>query len=220
MGRSRRFAFADHVYHVLNRANDRRQIFQTNGDYMAFLAILAEGVRRFDTRLLAWCIMPNHWHLVLWPRCDGELSRFVSWITLPHTQRRRWFHESVGHGHLYQGRFKSFVVQGDSHYLTVSRYVERNALRANLVQHAQDWPWSSLRPYAGPPALVPAPGPLPRPDNWIEICNTPQTGSEQDALRCSLNSGRPYGDDAWIKEASRQFGLPTSSTRRGRPLKS
>ena len=109
-------------------------IFEKPEDYDAFERVLEEAVERTEMRLLAYCVMPNHWHLVVWPREDGELSRFTGWLTLTHTQRWHAHRHTTGSGHLYQGRFKSFPVQDDEHFLTVCRYVERNALRANLVE--------------------------------------------------------------------------------------
>ena len=144
MGRPHRAAEGGYVYHVLNRANARMTIFDNNGDYEAFERILAEAVARTCTRLLSYCVMPNHWHLVVWPRKDGELSKFVGWLTLTHTQRWHAHRHSTGSGHVYQGRFKSFPVAADEHFYTVARYVERNALRAKLVARAELWRWCSL----------------------------------------------------------------------------
>ena len=129
MGRPHRAAEGGYVYHVLNRANARIAIFDDDGDFEAFEQILREAVARFETRLLVYCLMPNHWHLIAWPRTDGELSSFVGWLTLTHTQRWHAHRRSAGSGHVYQGRFKSFPIQEDDHFYTVSRYVERNALR-------------------------------------------------------------------------------------------
>ncbi len=130
--------------HVLNRANARLPIFERDDDYAAFERVLEEAVDRTGTRLLSYCLMPNHWHLVVWPHDDGELSRFAGWLTLTHTQRWHAHRHSAGTGHLYQGRFKSFPIQEDDHFLTVCRYVERNAPRAKLVARAEEWRWSSL----------------------------------------------------------------------------
>src|SRR6188472_674637 len=144
MGRPHRAAEGGYVYHVLNRANARMTIFDDDGDYEAFETVLVEAVERTKTRLLAYCVMPNHWHLLVWPRKDGELSRFVGWLTLTHTQRWHAYRRSAGSGHVYQGRFKSFPIQQDEHFYTVARYVERNAVRANLVRRAENWRWSSF----------------------------------------------------------------------------
>src|SRR3954454_23046547 len=132
------------VYHALNRGNVRLLIFEDDEDYAAFERTLGEAVTRYDMRLLAYCLMPNHFHLVVWPRLDGDLTRFMRWLTMTHTQRWHAHRHSAGSGHLYQGRFKSFPVQHDGHLLTVCRYVERNALRAGLVERAQLWRWGSL----------------------------------------------------------------------------
>ena len=134
MGRPQRAAEGGYVYHVLNRANARMTIFADDGDYEAFEKVLRRPSNGAETRLLAYCLMPNHWHLVVWPRKDGELSRFVGWLTLTHTQRWHAYRRSTGSGHVYQGRFKSFPVQEDEHFYTVARYVERNALRAQLAR--------------------------------------------------------------------------------------
>ena len=144
MGRPKRANQGGYVYHVLNRANARMPIFEDEGDYGAFEKVLAQAVERTQTRLLAYCVMPNHWHLVVWPREDGEFSRFVGWLTLTHTQRWHAHRHNKGTGHLYQGRFKSFPIQEDDHLYAVARYVERNAVRANLVRRAERWRWGSL----------------------------------------------------------------------------
>src|SRR5438270_7729787 len=126
MGRPLRAADGGYVYHALNRATGRHPLFQKDGDYEAFERVLAEACARVPVRLLAYCVMPNHWHLVVWPKADGDLSRFTAWLTLTHTQRWHAHHHTAGTGHLYQGRFKSFPVQEDDHLLIVCRYVERN----------------------------------------------------------------------------------------------
>src|SRR5438105_11462280 len=144
MGRPLRTDIGGLAYHVLNRANGRICIFQKDADFEAFERVLNLAVIRTRTRLVSYCLMPNHWHLVVWPRQDQELSRFVGWLTLTHTQRWHAHRHNAGEGHLYQGRFKSFPIQQDHHFLTVCRYVERNPLRAGLVRRCERWPWSSL----------------------------------------------------------------------------
>src|SRR5947207_1789792 len=144
MPRRPRVAPGGYVYHALNRAVARLPLFQNNGDYEAFERVVDEALARHPIRLLAYCLMPNHWHFVLWPEKDGELTAFLRWLTHTHTQRWHAHYHTAGTGHLYQGRFKSFPIEEDDHLLTVCRYVERNALRAGLVRRAEDWRWSSL----------------------------------------------------------------------------
>lgn len=223
MGRPHRAAQGGYVYHVLNRANARMTIFRHDDDYVAFEHVLLQAVERTETRLLAYCLMPNHWHLVVWPREDGELSRFVGWLTLTHTQRWHAHRRTTGSGHVYQGRFKSFPVQEDEHLYTVARYVERNPLRANLVRRAEKWRWSSLyrwlRGATEDKALL-SRWPVSRAANWAQYVNAPQTEAELTAIERSLQRGNPLGDPAWSERATRVLGLETTLRPRGRPRKS
>jgi putative transposase len=220
MGRPCRAAEGGYVYHVLNRANARLKIFGADADYLAFEQILLEAVGRTQTRLLAYCLMPNHWHLVVWPREDGELSKFVGWLTLTHTQRWHAHRQSIGSGHVYQGRFKSFPVQDDEHFYWVARYVERNPLRAGLVRRAQQWQFSSLyRWLRGAPEdqeLLSA-WPTARKPSWVEHVNAPQTEAELAALRQSIRRGSPLGDSFWTDQTIRKLGLESTIRPRGRP---
>jgi len=144
MPRRPRLAAGGLVYHVLNRRVGRLPLFETAGDYAAFEQILEEAHARSRIRITAYCLMPNHWHLLLWPRQEGELSEVLRWVSVTHTQRWHAHRKSSGTGPVYQGRFKSFAVQTDVHFLTVARYVERNALRAKRVDRAEAWRWCSL----------------------------------------------------------------------------
>jgi putative transposase len=205
---------------VLNRANGKRTIFHRDRDYLAFERILAEVQERVPMRILAWCIMPNHWHLLLWPQSDGELSNYMRLVTLTHTQRVHAFRNSAGTGHLYQGRFKSFVVQHDAHFLAVARYVEANALRGNLVRRAEGWRWGSSwrvqNGHAGHPPRLHA-WPLPRPSDWLDYVNRPIEPAEARRLRSSAQRGTPFGDEAWVESAARELGLESTLRPRGRP---
>jgi putative transposase len=208
---------------VLNRGNGREAIFLKDGDYEAFERILAEALEHVPgMRLLSYCLMPNHWHLVLWPRHNGELSDFMHWLTLTHTQRWHAHNHNVGGGHLYQGRFKSFPIEANEHLLTVCRYVERNALRAGLVKRAQAWIWCSLArrgmpEQAGRPVL--SPGPVPWPDDWLALVNRPQSEAEVAALRRCVQRGQPFGAEAWTKRTAARLGLASTLRARGRPKK-
>ena len=139
MPRTSRAIVANHCYHVLNRGNNRMTLFHDRADYVAFLWLLAESFDEFDVPVLAACLMPNHLHLVMQPRRDDDLARWAHWLFTTHARR---FHRKYGTtGRVWQGRFKASVAQADRHLLTLLRYVERNALRSNLVDHAQDWEW-------------------------------------------------------------------------------
>ncbi len=196
-------------------------IFAEDGDYGAFEKILEAAVERTDTRLLAYCLMPNHWHLVVWPREDGELSRFVGWLSLTHAQRWHAFRQSSGTGHLYQGRFKSFPVEEDDHFYRVTRYVERNALRAGLVDRAEKWRWGSMYRRlneSGADALL-STWPIPRPRDWIDLVNTPQTEAEVAQIGRSIRRGNPLGSAHWSECTAITLGLQNTLRPRGRPKK-
>src|SRR5437763_12062268 len=139
MPRRARIAPGGIVYHALNRGNGREKLFRKSDDFAAFERIMIEALRRYPIRLLGYCLVPNHWHLVLWPARDGQMTQFLRWLTQTHSQRLHAHRHTAGTGHVYQGRFKSFPIERDEHLLAVLRYVERNALRARLVQRAQDW---------------------------------------------------------------------------------
>jgi len=136
MSRPQRMALGGYVYHVLNRANGRLRIFRKDSDFLAFERILAEGTALFSMRLCGYCIMGNHWHLLLWPQGDGELSHLMRSVTLTHTRRYHASHGTTGIGHSYQGRYESFPVQSDPCYLRVLRYIETNPVRAGIVREA------------------------------------------------------------------------------------
>src|SRR5690606_25109916 len=111
----------------LNRANDRRTIFQDDADYLAFLRVIRKAQTTCPIRILAYCMMPNHWHFILWPEQDADLPAFMQKLTTTHVRRWQLHHNCVGEGHLYQGPYKPFPIQDDDHYYTACRYVERNA---------------------------------------------------------------------------------------------
>jgi REP-associated tyrosine transposase len=220
MARPLRTAPGGFVYHVLNRANARRRIFDKDEDYFAFERVLAEIQKRIPMRILAWCLMPNHWHLVLWPLRDGDLSSYMRLVTLTHTQRWHAHRATAGTGHLYQGRFKSFVVQNDTHFLTVCRYVEANALRARLVERAEHWRWCSLwraqrQEIDRPPGIDP--WPVARPQDWTTRVNQATAPEEIEAVRRCARRGTPYGNTPWARSMAAQLGLQCTLRPHGRP---
>jgi putative transposase len=197
------------------------QIFDHEPDYAAFRRVIEETLRVAPIGICAYCWMPNHWHFVLWPKSDGDLSDFMQRMANMHTQRWQRAKSRVGYGHLYQGRFKSFPIETDEHFYRVARYVERNALRAGLVQRAEDWKWGSLHRRAGKTRSPLLGGwPLPEPSDWIEQVNVPQTETELEAIRRCLHRGSPYGNAVWTEQVAQQLGLQSTLRCRGRPQKS
>jgi putative transposase len=210
------------VYHVLNRRVGRQAIFKHEEDYAAFEQVLEDAGQRRPMRMLAYCLMPNHWHLVLWPRKDGDLARYMQWLTTTHIRRWHAHHGTRGQGPLYQGRYHSFPVQEDLHFLVVCRYVERNPLRACLVARAQEWRWSSLgRPRGrGRDWLSPrSEWPVEVPRNWTVLVNRPQTDAEEAAVRRSVRRGAPFGEGAWQQRTARRLKLECSLRNPWRPRK-
>jgi putative transposase len=154
--------------------------------------------------MLAYALMPNHFHFVLWPKRGVEISAFMQWFMNAHIRRHYRFGELWGTGHLYQGRYKAFPIQSDSHLLTVYRYVEANALRAHLVCRAEDWHWSSLaRRTALDGRTIVGSSPIRRPDNWLDIVNEQLLSSTSDMLRVATQRGVPFGDPEWVRSLKR-----------------
>lgn len=226
MPRRPRVAMGGVAYHVLNRGVGRMKLFDDEADYAAFERVLAEAVERVPgARLLGYCVMPNHWHLAVWPRGDDDLSEFMRWLTVTHTQRWHAHRHTAGTGPIYQGRFKSFPVERDEHLATVLRYAERNAKRAGLVERAEDWRWGSLWRWVnrrlaaanGPELPALSDWPIDRPRGWCELVNDALSEAELEAVRRSVKRGAPYGGDAWVRRTAERLGLESSLRPRGRP---
>jgi putative transposase len=161
MPRLARVDVANNIYHVINRSTGRLQIFNKASDYQDFTDLLLEAKDITDMRILAYTIMPNHWHLVLYPRMDGDLGTFMHRLTNAHTRQVHTKTKTIGYGPLYQGRYKSFLVDTDEYYLTLLKYVERNPVRAKLAQTCEAWQWGSaqLRKIESSPLLSQSPVP-------------------------------------------------------------
>lgn len=175
------------VLHVFNRSVRGTRLFEDPGDYQDFERILSEAIRRTGMRLLAYCLMPTHWHLVVWPSELGQLPRFMHWVSSTHAKRWQIHKHQVGTGGLYQHRYRAIPVRTKTYFLTVCRYVERNALAAGLVERAEEWPWSSVGARRNDSHAVQlAEWPEPRPQNWLLLVNTPQNDAEVMRVRNSV----------------------------------
>ena len=196
------------------------RIFHKAQDYAAFEAVLAEGLERYDVELLTYCLMPNHWHLVARPRTDEALGRWMGWVGVTHVRRHHEHHHSRGGGHLYQGRFKSFPVAEDDYFLALCRYVEANALRAGLVQRAEQWQWCGLwRRTHGAADLPLTPWPLERSRNWVAWVNRGPSDEQLEGIRTCVQRGRPFGPEAWVRPTAARLGLQFTLRGPGRPRK-
>jgi putative transposase len=220
MARIPRAAVGDVIYHVINRANGREQIFQSKEDYQDFEKLLLEAKEKYLMRILAFCIMPNHWHFVLHPENENDMPMFMRWITHTHTQRHHVKNRAIGYGHVYQGRYKSFPIEKDNHFLQVCRYVERNPLRANLVEKAQNWRWSSvwIREWGNnEQKKLLSDWPVEMPSGYLEWVNTPDMDKEDnlEKIRYSIQRSRPFGKSDWMNEIAEKLGLNSTLRSRG-----
>ena len=232
MPRRPRLAVGGLVYHVLNRGVGRMRLFDDDTDYAAFERAMVETQARVDVRLLTYCLMPNHWHLLLWPKRghDEDLSQFMRLLTVTHTQRWHAHRRSAGTGPVYQGRFKSFPVQSNHHLLILARYIERNPVRAGLAERAVDWPWGAAARKGGPsqntgvnlmgqPRPTLSDWPVPRPSNWRRVVDKPLTAAELEAARRSVKRGQPLGETNWVQRTAARLGLESTLRPPGRPRK-
>jgi putative transposase len=218
-----RLAIGDTIYHVINRANGRATIFKNDKEYRHFELLLEEAKELLDMRILAYCIMPNHWHLVLYPRNDGDMSEFMRWLTTTHVRQYRVATKSIGHGHVYQGAYKSFPVEQSEYLTTLIRYVEQNPLRAKLVKRAEDWKYSSLyRRMKGTPKQkkLLAKLPIDLPHQYLKEVNTIYNEEVLTTIRHSVQKGTPLGGEDWAEQFVRLHKMESTVRERGRPRKS
>jgi len=208
------------VYHVLNRANGRLRLFRKDEDFLAFEAVLAQAMERRRVRLLDWCLMSNHWHFVVWPRKDDDLTEFFRWLTHTHTQRWHAQHGTSGTGHVYQGRFKCFPIQEGEHLERVLRYVQLNPVRAKITRRASAWRWGSChirqRGPAGMAGLL-SDWPIAMPRSWNAWLADGLSAAEEKRIALSIRRCSPLGDAAWTQLTAARLNLQHTLNPRGRP---
>lgn len=159
MSRPLRIEYPDAVYHVTSRGNARNDIFHADQDRKEFLSILDSVVRRYNWLCHAYCLMNNHYHLLI-ETPDGNLSQGMRQLNGIYTQKYNWLHHKTGH--VFQGRYKAILVEKESYLLELCRYVVLNPVRARMVAKPEEWKWSSYRYTAG---FIKAPGYLTT--DWI-----------------------------------------------------
>lgn len=220
MPRGPRVDVGDYVYHVINRAAGRRTIFPDSGAYRSFEDLLIEGQKTWEMPMLAYVIMPNHWHMLVYPRKDGDMGKYFHWLTTTHACRLRAFRNTIGEGPVYQGRYKSFLVDTDAYVLTALKYIECNPVRAGLVETPEEWKWGSAhRRIFGTEqerALL-APPPVPLPDSYRVWINAGESEEALRQIRGSVSKGIPFGDDVWRDRMITKFVLKHTTRPAGRP---
>ena len=206
------------VYHILNRGNEKQKVFYKDKDYEAFIHLMKEAKERYSVKLFAYCLMPNHFHMVVKPIYGKDLSRYMQWLMTSHVRR---YHSHYGTtGHVWQGRFKSFIVQEDNHLITVLRYVEGNPVRAGLTSSSRDWVWSSHRETLGESAKgFTDEIPIVLPDEWGKFVDETVAEKELAIIRESAHRQAPFGTFLWKSMQCKQFGLESTMRKRGRPMK-
>lgn len=210
MARPIRIEFPGAVYHITSRGNAKQRIFLDDRDYRNFFAILGDVVSKYEWWCYAYCLMPNHYHLVL-ATPSGVLSRGMRHLNGVYAQRFHHRHSSVGH--VFQGRFKSILVDRDAYLLEVCRYVVLNPLRAGLIRRSDGWRWSSYKATAG---LGPKPAFLAS-DRLLECLGRNPAKARKAFIRFveggkgaqspweNLRGGVFLGDDAFISKFSRKL---------------
>ena len=198
-------------------------LFRQPEEYAVFLQILGQATAKFKVDLWGYCLMGNHWHLVVEVEAMSHLSRWMHWVCNRHVRLVHRENKCLGGGHIYQGRYKSFPIQDESYLYNVLLYVEANPLRAKLVARAEDWPWSSLSRARVWDGLVEVPRPKLAPgdraQHWHEAVNQPLPLANLDSLRQSIARGTPQGQPQWIADLTAARGLESTVRSRGRPRK-
>ena len=211
----------------MNRGNNRGEVFGDDGDREAFLEALGRTRSRYPFRLLGYCLMSNHFHLLLQPDAGQSISRILQSLTVAHTWQYHKRHHSSGH--VWQGRFRSPVIQDDEHLLVVLRYIEADPLRAAMVADPGDYRWSSFQQHGmgrHDPLLSPFPEweqlsrtEAERRRRWRAKVRTPEREEELTAVRESLRSGRPLGESGWVDRLAERLRIDLEPRPRGRPRK-
>ena len=171
-------------------------------------------------RILAYCVMPNHFHFALYPEHDDNIRKFMGWLTKTHTQRWHVQHKTVGHGHLYQGRYKSFIVNTDAYFTVLMKYIEQNPLRAKLVSRTEDWQWCSLhrRLYGThEQKKILSEWPVEMSSNYLKEVNKLLPKEKVKEVRGSVTKGSPLGGLEWRLELIKNLGLEYTTKGVGRP---
>jgi putative transposase len=211
-------ALADNqIYHIINRGNRREAVFHDNYDYEKFLKLLLESKEKYSIKVYAYCLMPNHFHIVIYTKYAQSLSQAMHWISSSYV---RYYNKRYNiSGYLWQGRYKSFIVQEDTYLLVLLKYVEANPKRAKIVNDCIDFKYSSAKQRVDNNAYIIDDVPIIFPLNWLEFINSDENKVDLDSIRNSIDRQSPLGDESWKYEVSKEYGLESTLNSKGRPKK-
>jgi len=207
------------IYHVLNRGNAKQEVFHKKEDYEIFIDLIREAKELHPVKLFAYCLMPNHFHLLIMPIKTKELSNFMQWLMTSQVRKHHKHYDTSGH--VWQGRFKDFIVSTDEYLLTVLRYIENNPVRSGIVKYAKDWTWSSHREriLSSKKKTLLEDLPIELPEDWAKFVDQAFEEQELDIIHKSVNRGTPYGSQEWQKKKCKELGLESTIRPIGRPRK-
>ena len=219
MARLARTVVPGYPHHITQRGNRRLPTFFSDEDFQAYVDLVAAHGAARGLTVWAWCLMPNHVHLVAVPEAPEALARALGEAHRRYTRRVN-FREGW-RGHLWQERFFSCVLDAP-HALAAARYIERNPVRAGLVKRAWDWPWSSAAAHVAGTgdALIRPGGPLmAEVSDWRRFLTRDEDDATVRALRLHARTGRPLGAARFLARLERRLGRPLAPGRPGRPRK-
>ena len=226
MARLPRLTLAGHLHHVIQRGNNRQPIFSTAADHIHLLALLDESAKRFEVALHAYVLMGNHFHLLATPHTDTALPLMMQAVGRSYV---RYFNQLQNRsGTLWEGRYRSTVIQADSYLMPCMAYIDLNPVRAGLVTEAKDYPWSSHGHYAGlradklitPHALFWALGntPFEREAAYADLVRLGVSSNQQAALTTSALSGWALGEEKFVADLQKRTARRVKKVRPGRPV--
>ena len=205
-------------YHILNRGNAKQKVFHDTQDYTFFLQSVVRAKDKHPVDIFAYCLMPNHFHFVVRADIATDISKLIHIFMTRFNQRYRRVYNSIGH--IWQGRYKDFMIQNEDHLMVVIRYIERNPVQAGLVVSASNWRWSSHNErITGGKLIIHDNYIFPLNGKWTEYVNSSISEKEKQKMERSIIHQTPFGDEDWVKKTCEQYGLEHTRRLPGRPRK-
>ncbi len=224
MGREKRIVYPGLIYHVIKRGNNREAVFLENEDYSHYLNCIQRYKKKYEFKLFAFCLMPNHVHMLIKVTDCGTISKIMQSLTVAHI---RYYNEKYNRvGHVWQGRFKSPIVSDDKYFLKAMTYIEQNPLRANLVNQVRNYPWSSYKLNCSAERssfvdreeneifLQLGANDRDRINQYKQILDDNLKDSDVEAIRKSTKYGTPYVSETFVNHIAKMLPL---KRKRGRP---